>query len=164
MSQPLPSKGVAANVRLDTLDIDAWQQLLQAGSNDLHDPTLHDYLPQRIALRSEQLQWQGRQLHHVVAGLTQHNGIWQASLDARELSGHLAYHLPTTQEPGGSLRTRLARLALPPSARTQVNRLLWTHSPATCLRWILTYKRWNLAGCSWATCNCRPTTGVGKAA
>ena len=58
------------------------------------------------------------------AGLTQHNGIWQASLDARELSGHLAYHLPTAQEPGGSLHARLARLALPPSARTQVNRLL----------------------------------------
>ena len=124
VSQPLPSQGVAANVRLDTLDIDAWQQLLQASSSDLHDPTLHDYLPQRIALRSEHLQWQGRQLHQVVAGLTQHNGIWQASLDARELSGHLAYHLPTAQEPGGSLHARLARLALPPSARTQVNRLL----------------------------------------
>ncbi len=122
---PLPSAGVGARVHLDALDIDAWQRLLQgeAGAATA-DSAMTDYLPTRLALQAEQLQLQGRSLHALVAGITRDGPIWQASLQARELAGHVQYRQASASEPAGRLQARLARLVLGPSQAANVERLL----------------------------------------
>ena len=123
----LPAAGVAANARLDHFDVDAWEKLAEALAGSTQDtPTraMQDYLPTRLALRADQVTLDGRTLHNLVVGATQNGGSWQASLDARELSGHVQYHPGSVRDPAGRLHARLTRLALPQSSATAVDKLL----------------------------------------
>lgn len=126
-TMPLPAHGVAANLQLEAVDVDAWQSLISSGSASaiVPVPAAIGYLPTVLALRAKTLTAQGRTLHNVVAGGTYESGIWRTTLDAAELSGHLAYH-PTgsPDHPNGRLFARLSRLTVPQSAATQVEALL----------------------------------------
>jgi uncharacterized protein YhdP len=121
----LPETGVQAHARLATLDLDAWERLLHgeaASASAASD--LPDYLPTSLALQANQLQLQGRSLHELVAGITRTGSTWQASLQARELAGHVQYRQASASEPAGRLQARLARLVLGPSQAANVERLL----------------------------------------
>lgn len=139
----LPDQGVVAHAVLDDVDVDAWRALLDEPAAAVAAPAsapagedrAADYLPARLAVRARQLTMQGRSLHDVVLGATRAAGVWRANVDARELDGYLEY------QPGGApaadgqaaqdrLFARLARLALPQSADTQVNALLDAQQPA----------------------------------
>jgi len=123
----LPAAGVAANARLDHIDVDAWEKLAEALAGSTQDTPTHamqEYLPTRLALRADQVTLDGRTLHNLVVGATQNGGSWQASLDARELSGHVQYHPGSVRDPAGRLHARLTRLALPQSSATAVDKLL----------------------------------------
>ncbi|MBM3386068.1 MAG: TIGR02099 family protein, partial [Betaproteobacteria bacterium] len=124
---PLPEQGVSALARVDELSVDRWQALWPSGSSS---PSGHEagtawlaYLPNRLGLQAGTLTAEGRTLHELVAGVTREGLTWRANLDARELSGHAQYTLPS-QEQGARLFARLARLDLPPSAVSDVESML----------------------------------------
>jgi len=120
----LPEQGVSAVVRLDELPVDAWASALpEASGGDDSEAVWMSYLPTRLGLQTGTLTTQGRTLHDVVAGITREGGTWRANMDARELSGHAVYSLPTRQQPS-RLYARLARLNLPPSAVSEVESLM----------------------------------------
>lgn len=123
---PLPEQGVSAVARFDELSIDSWQALWPSGGSpmgDEADTAWLSYLPNRLGLQAGTLTAQGRTLHALVAGITREDLTWRANLDARELSGHAQYTLPSQQQ-GARLFARLARLDLPPSAVSDVEAML----------------------------------------
>ncbi len=90
-SAPVVAEGVAANIRLGRVDVDAWERLLTQstsapgsaaggaaggarpgatavmGPGPAPSPAM-DYLPNVVALRATELSAQGRTLHNLVAG------------------------------------------------------------------------------------------------
>ncbi|MBY0410479.1 MAG: TIGR02099 family protein, partial [Burkholderiaceae bacterium] len=143
-SAPEPIQGVAANIRQDTLDIDAWETALaqaagippaaankqplsatSAQASASGDALAQDYLPTTLALRTLELTVQGRTLHNVVAGAVREGTTWRANLDATELNGYLEYRQPAgTDHAQGRIYARLARFSMPQSDVTQVEALL----------------------------------------
>ena len=120
----LPEQGVSAQVRLDDLALDAWEQAWP-GASDAGEGTSSAYLPSRLSLQVGSLTTGGRTLHEVVAAATREDTVWRGKLDARELSGHAVY-TPATRAQAARLFARLARLDLPPSAVSEVEALLET--------------------------------------
>ena len=130
----LPQQGVAANARLDMLDVDAWDALL-----DQHQEgpgaggpvaQAQGYLPDRVALRVGTLALQGRSLHDVVAGVSRVGADWRANVSARELDGYVEYRQADGAAQQEGLYARLSRLALPQSDEPQVDALLDAQQPA----------------------------------
>lgn len=139
---PLPEQGVAANVQLAQLDTDAWQTVWANLPSSTPTPTSAsapapvttaglDYLPQSVALRVGALTAQGRTLHQVVAAASQQGGHWQANIEAQQLGGYAEYHAPGSRQGGsdGLLFARLARLQLPQSSITSVEKTLLEAQP-----------------------------------
>ncbi|MFT4242440.1 MAG: YhdP family protein [Acidovorax sp.] len=123
-SAPLPAQGVAANIRQDKLDVDAWEAALaQAApgpaSAAATQGAAQDYLPTTLALRARELTLQGRTLHDIVAGAQREGATWRVNLDAAELNGYLEYR----PDPG-RLYARLARVNMPQSDANAVESLL----------------------------------------
>lgn len=114
----LPTQGVQAQARLDTLDMAAWQQRAQAwlaepaasiSTGTADSPSTPDgfethattgagtsstdgYLPQQWHLNAQQLRWRGQRWHHVaLQGQHRAPERWQLQLDAQEASGALHY-------------------------------------------------------------------------
>lgn len=132
---PSPATGVQAAVQLPSLDIDAWQALLDkvqggsapaaggdaASAGSYNNP----YLPVQIALRTQDLKAGGRRLTRVVAGLSEQDGVWRANVEADQLSGHAEYTPPgRLGGEAGRVYARLARLSLPRSEVEAVESLL----------------------------------------
>lgn len=128
-SYPSPASGVTANVKVGSLDLDAWEVALTELSGQAAGAMLQGqgqaaaYLPRVLALRAQTLRLEGRELHDVVLGGTRDDTTWRATVSARELNGHLAYQ-PTQGAQGARLFARLARLDLPPAAAQEVEHLL----------------------------------------
>ncbi|MDH4417400.1 MAG: YhdP family protein [Acidovorax sp.] len=138
---PLPAQGVAANISLGKVDVDAWEDVLtQATTAEPFARTApaataapgpsgaamaQDYLPTTLALRARELTLQGRTLHNVVAGALRDGTTWRANLDATELNGYLEYRQPGAPDnSSGRLFARLSRVNMPQSEVTQVESLL----------------------------------------
>ena len=132
---PLPERGVAANINVAHIDMDAWQEALLprvAPPAGAATPALTaaveaapDYLPTVLALRAQALTVQQRTVHNVVAGGSRQGAVWRANLDANELSGYLEYRPEgSPQAPAGLVFARLARLTVPESAASEVDALL----------------------------------------
>ncbi|MDB5850600.1 MAG: hypothetical protein JWP29_4352, partial [Rhodoferax sp.] len=142
-----PAEGVLANVTLDVLNVDAWEDLLSpdksaaaigpapttsatsAAAPALPPPgtaalpPMQAYLPTRVALRAKEFTTGGRTLHNVVVGATQQDTAWKANVDATELNGYAEYH-PAGGNGPGRVFARLTRLTIAPSATTAVDTLL----------------------------------------
>ncbi len=133
-SMPQPAEGVAANVNLARLDVDAWQRIAEGWGGAGGDS---GYAPGTLALRVQELIGGGRRLNRVVVGLSRggagDEGLWRANLDAAELNGYAEYRPPGTRsgEAAGRLYARLARLSLPKSEADAVSNLLEQASPAS---------------------------------
>ncbi|TAG36099.1 MAG: TIGR02099 family protein [Polaromonas sp.] len=132
-SAPLPDSGVAANINLADVDIDAWQKVFSAatGSDAVGAPAAAEtvvmsYLPTRMAIRARQLQLEGRQLHQVVVGATRDGPNWRANIDAQELNGYIEFRQPGAGVGLGSGRVfaRLSRLRLAPNTASEFESLL----------------------------------------
>lgn len=132
---PLPARGVAANISVAHIDIDAWQKVLfspVAAPTGAAMPALPaaveaapDYLPTVLAVRAQALTVQQRTLHNVVAGGSRDGAVWRTTLDATELSGYLEYRQEgSPQAPAGLVFARLSRLTVPESATSEVDALL----------------------------------------
>ena len=147
-SAPVVAEGVAANIRLGRVDVDAWERLLSQstsapggaaggaaggarpgatavmGPGPAPSPAM-DYLPNVVALRATELSAQGRTLHNLVAGGLREGNLWRANLDASELNGYVEFRQPAAGDMGnGRLFARLSRLSMPQSEATQVENLL----------------------------------------
>ncbi|MGV3682589.1 MAG: YhdP family protein [Acidovorax sp.] len=136
---PMPAEGVAANVQLARLDIDAWEELLSPPARPAPGAaargtapggvtlasTTQEYLPTRVALRARELSAQGRTLHNVVAGGQRDGPVWKGNIDAAELSGFVEFREGGGGDSGnGRLYARLSRLNMPQSDANQVEALL----------------------------------------
>ena len=147
----MPGEGVAANINLNGVDLDAWSRVLsQAAGADLSGSAAPGvspaatapggvgqlgasealgYLPTVMAIRAAELTVGQRKLHNVVAGGARDGLLWRANLDAAELNGYLEYRQPSGSSQG-LVFARLARLKLAPSTATEVETLL-DEQPAT---------------------------------
>jgi uncharacterized protein (TIGR02099 family) len=127
---PLPEAGVAANINLARVDLDAWTRLLgdaPGGSTPQTGPagdtaTL-GYLPTVMAIRTKELLVQGRRLNNVVVGGSREGLNWRANIDASELNGYVEYRQPGSLG-AGRVYARLARLSLAASTASEVEAIL----------------------------------------
>jgi uncharacterized protein (TIGR02099 family) len=133
---PLPTEGVLGNIRLDEVNVDAWERAFASASGgDVRravpvpraaaaTPNASlDYLPTTLALRADRLAVAGRVFNGVVLGGVREGTQWRANVDADELNGYLAYRQPGSGT-AGSVFARLARLSLAPTVATEVEQLL----------------------------------------
>ena len=137
---PLPARGVAANLHLDSIDIDRWRSALGAGEpspaasgSAKPAPTdtgvaLEGFLPDTLAVRADRVSFGGRALHHLVAGGSRAGATWRMTLAAEELDGYVEYRAASEPAPA-QIYARLARLRVPKAAESEVDRLL--DGPAT---------------------------------
>ena len=130
---PLPDSGVAANINLATVDIDAWDKVLStstgtpaaapAGTRLTPASAVLSYLPTSMAIRAKELQLEGRKLHNVVLGGSRDGLTWRANIDATELNGYVEF-----RQPGGAgagrLYGRLSRLSLGQGSASEVEAIL----------------------------------------
>ncbi len=126
-SAPMPADGVAANISVSQLDLDAWTHVFsqiagEAGTGAISAVT-QSYLPNTLALRAKSLLAEGRQINNVVIGGSRDGLLWRANLDATELGGYVEYRQPSgpTQ---GRLYARLSRMVIGQSAAQDVENLL----------------------------------------
>ena len=134
-SAPLPDKGVAANINLANVNLDAWekifsstvgsgtvttaQSVVQASTSVL----AQTYLPTQIAIRAKELLVGGRKLSQVVVGGTREGQTWRANMDATELNGYFEFS-QTGAEGAGRVFARLSRLNLGQGTASDVESLL----------------------------------------
>lgn len=121
---PAPASGVAANVNVPSLNLDAWQAVAErlapaSGRAGSQASTLGGYTPTAIALHARELVSASRRLSGVVAGISQEEGLWRANLDAEQLNGYVEYRAA----PRG-IYARLSRLSIPKSDADKVENLL----------------------------------------
>lgn len=131
----LPAEGVAANVQLASVSVDAWQKAMQdvfgvgstapaAGSAPRADnDAATSYVPTALALRVRDLGFEGRTLHNLVVGGSRAGRLWRGNINADELNGYVEYQQPQNNG-AGRLHARLARLVLAASAANDVQQLL----------------------------------------
>lgn len=119
----LPASGVAAQVELERLDLDAWRVLLPGDAGGGADLVVSNYVPTTLTLRAGELVLDGRRIRQLVAGGSRDGTTWRFNLDARELSGYLEYR-PSLPGLAGRVYARLARLVLAPTATDEVEKLL----------------------------------------
>jgi uncharacterized protein (TIGR02099 family) len=137
---PLQETGVAANINLAHVDLDAWQKLLgdstaggtlqalppQSSSAALNRAAANaamGYLPTTMAIRAKELVVEGRKLNNVVVGGSREGLTWRANIDATELNGYVEF-----RQPGGigagRVYARLSRLSLEPGTASDVEAIL----------------------------------------
>ncbi len=137
---PLQETGVAANINLAQVDLDAWQKLLAdaPGSSALSVPppaaataatnraaaiAALTYMPTVMAIRAKELLIEGRKLNNVVVGGSREGLTWRANIDASELNGYVEFR----QAGGigaGRVYARLSRLSLETGTANDVEAIL----------------------------------------
>jgi uncharacterized protein (TIGR02099 family) len=136
---PLQETGVAANINLAHVDLDAWQKLLgdstfggtlqaspPAASAAINRATANaamSYLPTTMAIRARELVVEGRKLNNVVVGGSREGLTWRANIDATELNGYVEFRQPGGLG-AGRVYARLSRLSLEPSTASDVEAIL----------------------------------------
>ncbi len=137
---PALETGVAANINLAQVDLDAWEKILTAWPdtgapqptplgpaivpvNSTSASAAQGYLPTVMAIRTRDLLVQGRRLHNVVVGGSRDGLNWRANVDASELNGYVEF-----RQAGGMgaarLFARLSRLNLAPGPASEVEAIL----------------------------------------
>ena len=130
---PMPVSGVAANINLATVDIDAWEKVLDSSSAAPPAATaavrpgqasaVLSYLPTSMAIRARELLVGGRKLNNVVVGGSRDGLNWRANIDATELNGYLEFGQPASGG-AGRVYARLSRLSLGQSGASEVEAIL----------------------------------------
>lgn len=139
-SAPAPDSGVAANINLASIDLDAWAKILSGASGSAPlaasasappatavDAVALRYLPTRLAIRARQLQVEGRKLHSVVVGATRDGLNWRANIDAEELNGYVEFRQSgggSSGQGSGRVFARLSRLNLGQNTASEVENIL----------------------------------------
>ena len=132
-SAATPEVGVAANIKLDNFNVDAWEKVFSSavGSSPAvvavastgAAQQVQGYLPNQIAIRAKELLVSGRKLNNLVIGGTRDGPTWRANLDATELNGYLEFRQPGSTS-AGRIFARLQRLSLGQSTVSDVENIL----------------------------------------
>ncbi len=122
-SAPMPDDGVAANINLGALDLDAWGSVLSQAAGTGASAVAQGYLPTSMAVRARELTFGGRKLHNVVVGGSREGLLWRANLDATEFNGYMEYR-QSSDTGAGRVYARLARLTIAPGTASEVEALL----------------------------------------
>ena len=136
-SAPQPEHGVAANINLASLNIDAWEAVMSSAAGVSLASTVRrtarrigsGYLPTVMAVRAQELIAGGRTLHHVVVGGARDGLIWRANVMRTNSTATSSTASRRARAPAGCY-ARLARLTLAPAAASDVEALL-DEQPAT---------------------------------
>ncbi len=127
----LPDAGVAAQLALGQIDLQAWERWADAWPTDGGQSAPQRwadsmaYWPTQVGVSADRLSHGGREFHDLVAGGSREGDNWRLTLVARELNGYVEYR-PSRGEVPGRVYARLTRLALPPATASQVEQLLQT--------------------------------------
>ena len=133
-SVTMPAQGVSANITTDTFDVDAWTAVL-ADSQGAERSAIkaldmaQSYLPNNLAFKARELQWDGRKLRRVVLGGTRAGALWRGNVESAEFSGYVEYRQarapgePATDN-AGRLFARFSRMAIGSGDAQEVENLL----------------------------------------
>lgn len=151
---PQPDSGLAVNVNLQSVNVDAWRGLVSsilgqpasassagaepaaqtagaAGSAASAGLGISQYIdPQVVAARTGELIVMGKKLDDVVVGASHEGDVWQANIDSAQASGHVTWNASHSGRGLGRVQARLARLIIPRSATDDVSELLEGKSTA----------------------------------
>lgn len=124
----LPASGVSAQLRLPTLDVEAWENWLErAGSTATVGATAGQataaYWPSEITVAVDRLGVAGRTLHQLRAQARREGQVWRAQVAADELTGRIDYRLGQGQN-AGQVYARLSHLRLERGTAQDVDQLL----------------------------------------
>ncbi|MGB6056252.1 MAG: AsmA-like C-terminal region-containing protein, partial [Burkholderiaceae bacterium] len=137
---PEPEAGVAANVNVATLNIDAWRSIgasMTADADQQQEQAadgfdLAQYIePEVLAARADELIVLGKKLDHVVVGASHQGRLWQANIDSAQASGYVTWNESRSGRTLGRVKARLASLVVPESAASDVGDLLEGEGEAT---------------------------------
>ncbi len=141
---PEPETGMMVNVAMKSLNVDQWAAIGSAISGAAPEPAaaaaaatagaeggaataglaLAQYVvPEIMAANVAELIVGERKLDNVVVGTSHQKGVWQASIDARQIAGHLTWN-ESSSGGLGKVTARLASLIIPESAAADVKDLL----------------------------------------
>lgn len=139
---PEPDSGMMLNVSLKHFDLDSWiavgsaiagsgaaDAAAAAAAADADAPDIAQYVvPDMMAVRASELMLGERKLEEVVVGATHQKDVWQANIDARQVSGYVTWL--ETPSGLGKMTARLSSLIIPESAANDVKSLLEGKSSA----------------------------------
>lgn len=123
---PAEDGTVAARLQLDTLDVAAWERLLDSVAVSPAASASGEgaaYLPETVALRAKTLLLEGQRLNNLVVGGSREGGVWRANVDASELNGYVEYR-PSGGRAAGRVYARLARLKMASAVANEVEHIL----------------------------------------
>jgi uncharacterized protein (TIGR02099 family) len=139
---PEPDSGMMINVNMKALNVDRW---LAAGA-EIAGPgaaspaegaaagsgaNMGQYvIPDTIGARAGELVIGERPLKDVVVGATHQPGMWQASIDSRQVVGYVTWNESPTGQGLGKVTARLASLDIPESSANEVKDLLESNKGA----------------------------------
>jgi uncharacterized protein YhdP len=132
---PEPDQGLLINVNMKSLNVDQWVGIgkrVSASSGAGAGPAtpapgagLAQYVvPDFLAARASELIISDRKLDNVVVGASHLNQTWQASIDSRQVSGHVSWDEGAGGQGLGRVTARLASLYIPESAKADVKQIL----------------------------------------
>ena len=135
---PVPDSGLSAYLELASLNIEELQALMPdksaaaeptRGSESRITDSSHaeidlaQYLElDELAARSTELTLMGKKLDQVVFGASRNNGVWQANIDSKQITGYLTWN--NADHGLGNATARLSSLIIPDSASSDVVDLL----------------------------------------
>jgi uncharacterized protein (TIGR02099 family) len=134
---PEPANAVAANVRMDRLDVDEWSRFftsLQSSTTGAaskpgtpvtsNQQLIDDLIPSTFAIRAKELIAEGRRFENIVIGGSREGSVWRANLEAKQLSGYVEYREPAATILAGRVYARLAKLVIGESQVKDVEKIL----------------------------------------
>ncbi|WP_229507908.1 YhdP family protein [Massilia sp. Dwa41.01b] len=137
---PEPDDGMMINVDMKSVNVDAWLAAGRAIAGDEHEgaaagsspgPNFAQYVvPTTIAARATELFVGERRMADVVVGASHRGNTWQANLQSRQASGHIAWSEGQGQGVG-KVTARLASLVIPESQAAEVKDLLESNKGAS---------------------------------
>jgi len=137
---PEPDSGMMINVDMKSVNVDRWLAAASgiAGPAEASGQASADagqvggmaqyVVPDLIGARAGELVIGERSLHDVVLGVSHQPGVWQASVDSRQITGWVtwdeAQNGQLSGKVGGKVTARLASLDIPESSAREVKDLL----------------------------------------
>lgn len=132
---PEPDSGMQINASLRSLNVDDWVELgssiagppeaARPGAAVSEGSDIAQYVvADALSARASELIVGERKLENVVVGVTHQKGVWQASIDSNQASGHVSWNESPSGQGVGKVTARLSSLIIPESDANDVKDLL----------------------------------------
>lgn len=131
---PMPDSGLAINLDVPSLSIDAWRNTVAAlftepsASDAATDAAAMDFsayvTPDLLGLRTTELIVADKKLDNAIVGASRQRGNWQVNIHSDQAVGYATWNDPSSERGAGKISARLASLVIPKSAASDVSDLL----------------------------------------